>query len=249
MRSGPTCPGVEEETYADLWDTIDRLRQELKDVRSELKYALSDLNFFPSRDPQICVENHKRKQGKKLTPDERRAVLHMHEFAMKEMNSGKFVSSADPMQRVASYLGMSLKTVLDAVLGRNTVDRRGKHPRIIQSRLFSSDLQQYTGELNAVGKCVNLTILRNRLKEAYGDDFRIPSKESIRVAMVSMKFSYKSVNRTKNFVESEDIKKKRRLYLQEKYSLENKDAVFVYLDESYCNLNHVSSKVSCFVSL
>ncbi|KAI7820119.1 hypothetical protein BC939DRAFT_530755 [Gamsiella multidivaricata] len=45
---------------------------------------------------------------------------------------------------------------------------------------------------------------------------------------------------TRNFVETEDIKAKRRHYLQERRSDKYKDAMLVYMAESYCNQNHGS---------
>ncbi|KAF9947605.1 hypothetical protein BGZ72_010427 [Mortierella alpina] len=38
-------------------------------------------------------------------------------------------------------------------------------------------------DLDAGNKCVSVSILRNRLKEAYGNEFKIPSNESIRAAL------------------------------------------------------------------
>ncbi|KAI7819828.1 hypothetical protein BC939DRAFT_505470 [Gamsiella multidivaricata] len=48
-------------------------------------------------------------------------------------------------------------------------------------------------------------------------------------------FRYQNVGNTRDFVEIEDIEGKRRHYLQERRSDKYKDALFVYLDESYVN--------------
>jgi len=61
--------------------------------------------------------------------------------------------------------------------------------------------------------------------------------------MKKMGFSYQDVGKTRNFVEIEDIKAKRRYYLKQRQSDEYKDGAFVYLDESYCNQNHVKQQV------
>jgi hypothetical protein len=60
--------------------------------------------------------------------------------------------------------------------------------------------------------------------------------------MLKTGFRYDNVKKTKNFVETLGIKEKRRRYLQERYSEKFKDALFVWLDESYCNQYHTTNK-------
>jgi hypothetical protein len=226
----------------ELWSALNRLKQENRLLRHQLRHSSEAVPPLAINRIKIRIENYKRQKGKKLTQEERRAVLHMFEFLLEEKKNGKIVSTADPKQRIASYMGMSLTTVNDTVLNRNTQDRRGKHLRYIHANLFASDLRQIVLDLNTKGKCVSLNIIRNRLKDDFDDKFEIPGREAIRLAMLQMKFHYKHVNKTRGFVESEDIKKKRRHYLQEKWSNKYENVIFVYLDESYCNLNHVSNK-------
>ena len=45
-------------------------------------------------------------------------------------------------------------------------------------------------------------------------------------------------------METTDIRQLRRRYLQQRHSDRFKDALFVWLDESYCNQQHVNKKVS-----
>ncbi|KAI7828107.1 hypothetical protein BC939DRAFT_527026 [Gamsiella multidivaricata] len=73
---------------------------------------------------------------------------------------------------------------------------------------------------------------------------KVPSKEAIRSLMKKIDSRYQDVGNTSNSIEAEDIKAKRRHYLQERRSDKYKDTVFVYLDESCCNQNHVNNKVA-----
>lgn len=43
-------------------------------------------------------------------------------------------------------------------------------------------------------------------------------------------------------METADIRQSRRRYLQQRYSDRFKDVLFVWLDESYCNHQHVNKK-------
>ncbi|KAG0086292.1 hypothetical protein BGZ93_000200 [Podila epicladia] len=58
-----------------------------------------------------------------------------------------------------------------------------------------------------------------------------------------MGFQYKKVGTTKNFIDTLEIRGLRRDYLKRRYSDDFKDALFVWLDESYCNQYHVCDKV------
>ncbi|KAG0041943.1 hypothetical protein BGZ83_001084, partial [Gryganskiella cystojenkinii] len=60
--------------------------------------------------------------------------------------------------------------------------------------------------------------------------------------MIKMGFVYKDIGRTKNLAETCDIKEKRKKSLQGLRAAENEAALIIYLDESYCNQNHVSNK-------
>ncbi|KAF8936114.1 hypothetical protein BGZ58_004601, partial [Dissophora ornata] len=72
----------------------------------------------------IRIDRYKRRRGKKLTEDERRAVLHCFEVCTEEKNRGKRVATVDPFLLTAVYFGVSQNTVRDAVFGRNLEDRR-----------------------------------------------------------------------------------------------------------------------------
>ncbi|KAF9574645.1 hypothetical protein EC968_005875 [Mortierella alpina] len=57
-----------------------------------------------------------------------------------------------------------------------------------------------------------------------------------------MGVKYDRADKARNYVETLDIKTKRRRYLQERYSAKYKDALFVWLDESYIHHHHVNNK-------
>ncbi|GJJ67773.1 hypothetical protein EMPS_00119 [Entomortierella parvispora] len=71
---------------------------------------------------------------------------------------------------------------------------------------------------------------------------QVPSRETIRLLRHKMGFVYKDVGVTKNFVDTEDIKKKRKRYLQGLHAACDRNALVVYIDETFCNQNHVANK-------
>jgi len=108
--------------------TVDELRCQLNQLRKQYEVLLLRLNEYQyqSGRHQPLVDDYKRQKGKRLSEDERRDVLHCVRICKAEKANWKYVSTADPIQRVASYLGMSHNTVRDVVLGRKTIDLRCK---------------------------------------------------------------------------------------------------------------------------
>ncbi|KAF9979920.1 hypothetical protein BGZ75_009073, partial [Mortierella antarctica] len=58
-----------------------------------------------------------------------------------------------------------------------------------------------------------------------------------------MGVEYDRADKTRHYVETPDIKMKRPRYLQERYAAKYKDALFVWLDESYIHHHHLHNKV------
>ncbi|KAF9437022.1 hypothetical protein BGZ76_002223 [Entomortierella beljakovae] len=111
----------------ELHETTRKLRksEELVDeLKLHLKTARQVLEKKPVNGSFLRTDKHKRHRGKKLTDEERRSVLHCLELCKLEKNEGKVVSTADPIARTATYLGLSTRTVKDASLDRNTQDLR-----------------------------------------------------------------------------------------------------------------------------
>lgn len=274
--------GIYKAGYSDVeepwWvSEIDSLKRKIKMLQHNNRL----LKKAPSS--RITVHAYTRTKGKKVTIDDRRAVLHCYAVCQQENEAGKIVSTADPFGRTSNYLGISINTIRKIILQDDYTDERGKNARWAPADVYMDALQRLAIELNTQGKAINTRILRNRLKDMYKDQdrygpvepisfdkedertvlaelalgnpekeaekrrrwrersMRIPSREAIRLLMVKMGFVYRNVGNTKNFIDTRDIKEKRKTYLQGLRSVENEDALFVYLDESYCNQNHVSN--------
>jgi hypothetical protein len=133
--------------------------------------------------------------------------------------------------------------VRDAVHGKNLEDRRGMYSRFSSVRLIASDLQQRAAALNISGSVVTLKRLHKFVRETWSLPFKAPGRETIRKMMCNMGYKYKDAGKTGNFVETADIRQQRRYYLQQRYPDRFKDALFVWLDESYCNHQRVNRKV------
>jgi len=110
-------------------------------------------------------------------------------------------------------------------------------------RFLASDLRQKATDLNLAGRVVTLNRLHKFVREFWPLEYRIPSREMIRRIMCEMGWRYKDASKAKNFVESSEIKVPRRKYLLQRRSEEFKGALFVWMDESYCNQYHVHNKV------
>jgi len=249
--------GAEEEADIIDWEYIAKLERRLKDtarklnksgklcqdLEHHLKVAQEALGAKALNGTTLHSEKFMRHKGKKLTEDERRAVLHCLKLCRMEKNASKTVSTADPIARTATYLGLSTRTVRDAESNRNIQDLRGTHLRFSYIRLLASDLRQKVTELNLSGVAVTLNRLHKYVRETSVDCRFIPTPETIRRIMHSMGFRYDKSGKAKNFIDTPDIKIKRRKYIQLRRLEKFKDAIFVWLDESYCNQYHVNNKV------
>lgn len=214
-------------------------------LEKELCKLMDASEVKPLSGTETRTKNYTRVRGKTLSGDEKRAVLHCLEQCLIEKRGSHSVSTSNPILRTAVYFGIAERTVKDLIAGGCAVDSRGKHERYSSLRLFAADLRQHAAELNLSGSVVTINRLRKHLQETWLSSYNIPSKEAIRRIMIKIGFKFDETTKTTNFVETYDIKKKRREYLQKRYSEEFKDAMFVWLDESYCNQHHTKSKV-CF---
>ncbi|KAF9113525.1 hypothetical protein BGX27_001335, partial [Mortierella sp. AM989] len=195
------------------------LKQQLDDSQGltyQLQEQLSESGPTSSIRTSVCIDQNKRTKGKKLTDEERRAVLHCYQMCVKEKANGKSVATADPFSRTASYFGISQNTIRDAVFNRNIEDRRGRQTQFNPVRLLASDIRQRIVDLNIAGQAVTLNRLHRYIMGSLPCGSRTPSRESIRKLMCQMGFEYKNVGKTKNFIDSLEIKTKRRQYLQQR---------------------------------
>ncbi|KAI8356330.1 hypothetical protein B0O80DRAFT_506211 [Mortierella sp. GBAus27b] len=225
---------------------MDQMQHQLTELRSRIKeqeMRLHPLPSIPCINTRPNIEEYKRRRGKRLSMDERRAVLHCHKVCKHEQEAGQFVATANPILRTATYLGVSPKTIKSIIHNTDSEDRRGKYPRFVTTEAMAGDIKQLVNEMNIKGKPVTVGRIRRRLSDMWEGSF-IPKREAIRKTLHKLKIHYRPVGRAKTYIETTDIKAKRRHYLQERYSGKFKDAVFVWLDESYCYHHHVRNMVS-----
>ncbi|KAG0199210.1 hypothetical protein BGX33_011800, partial [Mortierella sp. NVP41] len=232
------------------WERAETLKSTLKESSRHIKVLEQQLEHaeqaaaqyhLPAPSPApvsgtlIRIDQYKRRKGTRLTEEERRAVLHCYEVCHEEKRKGTSVSRTDPFLRTAVYFGLSQNTVRDAVAGKNLGHRRGMYSRFISVRLIAADLRQRTTQLNLSGSVVTLKRLHKFVRDTCPSTLKVPGRETIRKIMCSMGFTYNDAVKTKNFVETAVIRQLRRRYLQQRYSDRFKNALFAWMDESYCN--------------
>lgn len=178
-----------------------------------------------------------------LTVEEKWTILHCLGVCVLERALGPGIATKDPYLRTATYLGVLLNTIRKAALNKEWEDGRGKWRHYSSVRLVASDLRAMATSLNLQGRAVTLSRLHKCIKATWSDSYSIPSRESIHMMMCTMGFQYKKVGTTKNFVDTPEIRGLRHDYLKRRYSDDFKDALLVWLDESYCNQFHVCDKV------
>lgn len=231
---------VKEEALLRGQEKLDRERKKLKtEMRNfqRLKQRYAPYGHLLPRS-----HSHRRRSGMVLTDDERRAVLHCYEMCLQE-HSKQVISTVAPIQRTAHYLGMATKTVQDAVKGIKTRDKRGRYIRTLSSTIFEPYISNLAKEWNMEGTPVTLKKIRKSLRDNWGGTHEIPSFETLRRHLHRMGLGYDRTDKAKNYVETPDIRLKRRHYLRERYSDKYEGALFVWLDESYIHHHHVHNKV------
>jgi hypothetical protein len=169
----------------------------------------------------------------------------MTDKCLKEKDAGPVVSTSKPYDRVHEYTGVSTKKVRQIrttweTTGKieSTKSRRGKYKRHETSkRLWINVIRDRVVSLNLQGKPVTVnTIMEGSVLK------NVMSHRTLRRALESMGFKYKSADKTQNFVESDYIKGCRRRYLIERMKIRNgdEDIIELWLDESYCHQHHVA---------
>ncbi|CAO3568836.1 unnamed protein product [Mortierella alpina] len=118
---------MEEEEEARLKECeklerrLKRLRQDIKDAQ-RYKRRVAPYGHHSDRS-----ETYRRSTGKRLTEEEQRAVRHCFEMCNQENRQARIVSTADPAERTAHYLGVATKTVKAVLGGINHQDKRGRY--------------------------------------------------------------------------------------------------------------------------
>ncbi|KAF9091814.1 hypothetical protein BGX27_001960, partial [Mortierella sp. AM989] len=234
-----------QEQNKDSQSQLKALNHQVKKAEDDLKSAnikLQKLQEAQQSFGPVRTDKYKRQNGKRLSEDEIRAIQHTYEVCRIEQEQGKAVLTSNPFLRTSHYLGIAERAARDVVGGKYKEDRRGRYTRYDSARLFASDLRQMAAEMNLNGNAVTLNRLPKRVKNIWPEGYTIPGRETIRKIMCKIGFVYEDSEKTKNFIDTLDIKRKRQYYLKERYSDKFKDALFVWLDESYCNQQHVAKK-------
>ena len=238
-----------EEAEASLLTENERLENRCKKLKAEIKrLRLAQRRYAPYGHNLPRSNTHQRRSGKRLTDDERRAVLHCYEMCEKEF-AQRIVSTAAPIQRTAHYLGMASKTVQSALLGIKTRDKRGRYVRTLAANVYEEYIRNLVKVWNKEGKPVTLKKLHKKLRDFWGASHQIPSRESLRQHLLRMGYKYNHASKARNHVDTVEIRIKRRTYLEERYSDKYKGALFVWLDESYVHHHHVHGKVQYFIEV
>ncbi|KAG0009373.1 hypothetical protein BGZ82_004081, partial [Podila clonocystis] len=241
-RSIPSEYSPMEEKEASLLRQNERLDHQCKKLKTEIR-NLQRLrqHYAPYGHLLPRSHSHRRRSGKALTDDERRAVLHCYEMCLQE-HTQRIVSTVAPVMRTAHYLGMATRTVQDVLKGIKTRDKRGRYIRTLSSTVFEPYILNLATEWNREGTPVTLKKIRKTLRDNWGSTHQIPTFETLRRHLHRMGLAYDQTDKAKNYVDTLDIKIKRRHYLQERYSDKYKGALFVWLDESYIHHHHVHNK-------
>ncbi|KAG0196234.1 hypothetical protein BGX28_010389, partial [Mortierella sp. GBA30] len=240
-EGSPDDYGPMGEEEAKLLEDNRRLKRENLALKRDLR-KLKDRRYAPYSLRAPFENPYKRTQGSKVTEETRRGVLSCFEICAQEEPS-RIVSTANPVLRTAHYLGTAAKTVNDILTGRISKDERGHYIRLKDNQpIFGPYFKNLAEEWNKKGSPVTRKKLRRGLDDFWGDTHKIPSLETIRKILKDMNIKYDLASKARNYIDTPEIKLKRRLYLKERYSAKYKDALFVWLDESYVNHHHVHNK-------
>ncbi|KAG0055095.1 hypothetical protein BGZ83_009622 [Gryganskiella cystojenkinii] len=141
------------QSEATLLRKFEQQRRQIKKLKVELRMCdgHKKRRYAPYDHRLSRSHEHRRRSGKKLTDDERRAVLHCHEMCRQE-HARPFIS----IQRTAHYLGMAVKTVQEVLSGIKTRDKRGRYIRTLRSKDFEPYILNLATEWNLEGTPVTL---------------------------------------------------------------------------------------------
>ncbi|KAI1321567.1 hypothetical protein EDD11_003047 [Mortierella claussenii] len=185
-----------EEKEKALLKESERLECRVKKLKRQVKDVLRfNQRFAPYGHPSVSSSTHRRATGKRLTEEERRAVLYCFEKCEQECKA-RIVSTVAPIKRTAHYLGIATETIRDGLEGINS--EVGISVLVVTSEVNPDNL-----------KGMNF----------WGDTHRIPTYETIRKLLHEMGVKYQRVDKAKNYVETLDIKLNRRHYVHNKVDM------------------------------
>ncbi|KAF9939998.1 hypothetical protein BGZ70_006380, partial [Mortierella alpina] len=97
------------------------------------------------------------------------------------------------------------------------------------------------------GRPVTTKKLRKALADFWGDTHEIPSVQTIRKLLRDSGLKYDLASKTKNFIDTPDIKLKRRLYLKQRYDAKYEGALFSWFSDGMVVLRKNKGKRYCII--
>jgi len=192
-------------------------------------------------------------QGRAVDVRERQFVVRLKEYFDQERQQGPSVSTQDAVGRVAQALGLGKRTVKEILhtyrqpgqVALATLESKGKPPYRIQQAL-ETIIRHRVRELNRRGSHVSVRSLAHWLSENYEE---VP-RATLGRTLQRMGLVYGKSQTTSALRERDEVVVARRAYLRAKRA--NRQAnggtgrPEVYLDESYINVNHSTSRTWYF---
>lgn len=197
----------------------------------------------------IAVAGSNMSQGKAIDVRSRQLVVQLKEHFDQERRDGPFVSTKNPAGRVAAALGIGLRTVKEILstyhqTGEVTVpalEHKGKPPYRVQAA-FATVIRQRIRELNRQGCHVGLRALAQWLSQHYG----AITPTTLWRTLQRLGFVYGPSHQRSGLKERDDVLIARRTYLRAKLANRKRGGGTrrpeVYVDETYGNVNHSTSR-------
>ena len=193
-------------------------------------------------------------QGKAVDHRQRDLVVQLKSHFDLEKLKGPFVSTDDPMGRVAEAMGLGKRTIQEIVTShwrtRHFADAtpaaKGKPPYRVQPAL-ETVIRKQIRLLNRQGNHISLAVLSKWLE----DNYERIAPATLSRTLQRMGFVYGKSRRKSALKERDDVLIARRAYLRAKIA--NRDPQGgtirpeVYLDESYVNVNHSPERTWYFM--
>jgi hypothetical protein len=188
-----------------------------------------------------------RKRGKLLTFPEKEMIFRVfiglkiqkvtNAFRLTVSLTGIGENTLSSILKEARENGGALKRTL-------TLTKRGKYKRNIDRSLFQSAIKEYIDQSNKSGIPVTTIKVQQYLRSRGA----FLSKTAIRRTIIDIGYKFKSVDGCLTYVDTDDLKKKRKYFLVQREKAKKLIAesptpelyTEIWMDESYCNQHHVS---------
>jgi len=184
-------------------------------------------------------------QGKEFSPEMTQMIVNLKLHFDSEKKTGKFVSTQNAIERVATGLGIGEITVKRVMADYNkgnfrdaTIKERGKPPYKMSDNL-QPVVREYIRTKNLKGQKITAEEIREVLLKVHNAD--IPMTTLLR-SLARWGFTYNKDKRRSALKEQSYVVLARRQYLRRKMANRNLDGGLkrpeIYLDETFINKNH-----------